>query len=211
MKNNQDFIKSLAKEGSKKALRPFKRIVSGIFVISLIYYLFIVLLIFLNSKQIFLSYLFTIDSLLMFTTGFLALITAVKLMYPDRALSYLEKLLPFFPFVGLFIYFTYVTFTYNITVLISCLMMNDVMCFIKLLAISLVPTVVGLFLLGKGFVIQRTLAGVHVILAIASFGYIVLRLFEKPIHPLQMFIWHYLPGVGLLFFGPILARYLIKE
>ena len=208
MKNNQDFIQLLAKEGAKKALPSFKRIVTGIALILFGYYFFIAVLIFLSSSQIFLEYFLTIDSFLMASTGILALITAVKLMYPDRALSQVEKLLPFFPFVGLFMYFTYVTFSYNIDVLMSCLMMNDVMCFVKLLAVSLVPTVVGLFLLGKGFVIQSTLAGTHVILAIASFGYIILRIFESPLHPLQMFIWHYLPVVGLLFIGPLIGRIL---
>ena len=49
MKNNEDFIQLLAKEGAKKALPSFKRIVTGIALMLFGYYFFIAVLIFLSS------------------------------------------------------------------------------------------------------------------------------------------------------------------
>ena len=82
------------------------------------------------------------------------------------------------------------------------------MCFVKLFAISVLPVIIGTYVLSKGFVTQSKLAGVNLILAFASFGYIILRIFEIPINPLQMFIWHFIPVILLLLFGLMFGKLL---
>lgn len=211
MRDNKEFIKSLAAIGPKQSLPRFVTLLMGVILAIIVYYGSVLLLIFSKNKIIYLSYFFTVDNLLMLFTGVIALITTIKLMYPDRALSRSEKWLPFFPFVSLFIYFVFLTFSYDLDVFISCLLLNDSMCFVKLLYLSFIPVVAGLFMLTKGFVIQSKLAGIHLVLAVASFGYMILRIFETPLNPLQMFIWHYLPVVLLLLIGPLVGKYLNRR
>ena len=86
--------------------------------------------------------------------------------------------------------------------------MNDSMCFVKLLGISTMPVMLGVYVLSKGFVTQSKLAGVNLILSIASFGYIILRIFEIPVNPLQMFIWHFIPVLLMLFIGLAFGKFL---
>lgn len=208
MSLDKSFIQTLAKNGTKKPLPHFLKLLAGFLTISLIYFCSISFGIFSYNGVCFIEYFFTVDSLLMLITGFLALVTACKLMYPDRCLSKIEKILPFIPLGILFTYFINLTLSYDMDVLMSCLLMNDMMCFVKLFAISILPVIVGTYVLSKGFVTQSKLAGVNLILAFASFGYIILRIFEIPMNPLQMFIWHFIPVTLLLFLGIMFGKLL---
>lgn len=208
MSLDKSFIQTLAKNGTKKPLPHFLILLAGFFGLSSLYFCAISIGIFSYNKVCFIEYFFTIDSLLMLVTGLFALVTTCKLMYPDRCLSKIEKISPFIPLGILFIYFINLTLSYDMDILTSCLLMNDTMCFVKLFAISVLPVIIGTYVLSKGFVTQSKLAGVNLILAFASFGYIILRLFEIPINPLQMFIWHFIPVILLLLFGLMFGKLL---
>jgi len=206
MKLNNELLNKITNEGAKKALPSIFNLSTTLLLLIITYCVITSLLILSQGSPFMGQYFFTPDSLLMLITGILALIYACKLAFPDNNLKLHEKLIPFLPLSILLVYFINLTLSQNTNILVSCLKLNDFKCFFHMLKINLLPAVIGTFLLSRSFPTQHNWAGVHLILSISSFSYIILRLFEAPLNPLQMFIWHYIPVVLLLSIGIIIGN-----
>jgi hypothetical protein len=210
MKNTEHLIDKIVKNGAKKPLPKIKSILTLAFLLFFLYYLSVFMLIQNSGAPLILKGFFTVDAILMFITGCLALMTTCKLVFPDGCLTILEKITPFIPFGITLIYFIFLTISYDLEVLISCIKLGDYKCFISMLKISVLPAVLSSLFLAKGFPTQHHWAGINIVLSVASFSYVILRLFETPLNPLQVFIWHYIPVVLFLSLGVLIGNFIKK-
>ena len=146
------------------------------------------------------------DTLIMACSSFFSLLTICKLIYPDGCLNRFEQCLSFIP-VGIgFIYFLYEGLQFNMSIWVDCLQMNHYQCLIDMLKISLFPSLISMGLLAAGFPTQYQCSGLQVSLFGASFSYVLLRLIEAPLNSIQLFIWHYIPVIFILFAGSLFVR-----
>ena len=141
-------------------------------------------------------------------SSFFSLLTICKLIYPDGCLNRFEQCLSFIP-VGIgFIYFLYEGLQFNMSIWVDCLQMNHYQCLIDMLKISLFPSMISMGLLAAGFPTQYQCSGLQVSLFGASFSYVLLRLIEAPFNSIQLFIWHYVPVIFILFQDHFLSEFL---
>ncbi|MGM0422157.1 MAG: NrsF family protein [Pseudomonadota bacterium] len=155
---------------------------------------------------------FMLESLLLFLSGLLAAMAAFKLSIPDTRLRLPVIILltiPTFIWLGLNVYSYIMSTGSNIVTEVHNhdRFLNEV--FLLIFMVTL-PAAVLFYLIAKAAPTFRAWAAYAIILATASFGAIAVRMicgFDGYAH---LFIYHFLPVIGLSVLGLVLGRFLLR-
>jgi hypothetical protein len=91
-----------------------------------------------------------------------------------------------------------------------CSLLGDYVCAVHVVLSSLTPLMVMLYMIRKAAPLQILWVGAMAGLAAASFAYVVLQLTLVGDSPVHLFVWHFLPVLGVAMGGGFLGRYLFR-
>lgn len=154
---------------------------------------------------------FTAELILVFLLLLSSLVAAVLVMYPDSYQKSPLLKLPVGFFVLTLVFLTAQLFMMpNVLMVIPEVISHKMECTICIGTIALIPSALLFVALRQGATTHPLQAGLFVVLAASSLGYLFLRLYEPVDSVAHVLIWHYLPMIVFALFGVLLGKAILK-
>lgn len=213
MKISEEFIHNLAKEGAKKPFENPYLLGTKWFLLLTIY--FAALVLFYGHRSDLLEKInqpaFLIEIIFLILTVITATFAASFLALPDLNQKPYIRFLPLIPLAFLSLMLIYGIFNFSTISFVECLKSGHSVCFTHLIFYSIIPALIMFWKVKKAAPIKFYWSGLMIGLAVASFGYLMLRLVEKSDEPELLLMWHFVPIFVIMIMGMIAGKILLKS